>query len=132
MGKYHIKNAVYGGGHEWNKIQCSGEVGTSLDLHNGTHEIVVAGVDVDYHGVEIDYIILNMRCLSTNGTSEEADCPTSLYQISSDGSNSGGADDGSDDKLSGVEIFFIIVGVFGILGFFAACFFGVYQMKICD
>ena len=118
LGKYRIKNAVYGGGHEWNKIKCSGEVGASLHLHNGTHEIVVAGVDVDYHGVEIDYIILNMRCLNNNGTLENANCPTSLYQItqtSNDGSNSGSDDDKSSGNPSGFEyVILIFVGIFMI------------------
>ena len=132
LGKYRIKYTVSGDGHEWNKIKCSGEVGASLHLHNGTHKIIVAGVDVDYHGVEIDYILLNMRCLSTNGTSENADCPTSLYQISSDGINNGGADDGNGSKLSAVEIFFIVVGIFTILGCLVGCIFGLYQMNICD
>ena len=133
LGNYEITNTENDNGEEWNKFKCSGEIGKPYSLSQGKHEIVVAGEKVDYYGVELDYVLLELDCAS-NQTSETSDCPVGLISIT----QGGGSDDSCDgsDSNSGKtsilgipEIVGIVVSictlVIATLGF---CF-GVYKWK---
>ena len=50
-------------GHNWNKFESSGVIGTGNLLDPGENAIVVVGESVDYHGVEIDYVTLRVDCI---------------------------------------------------------------------
>ena len=133
LGSYEITNTENDNGEKWNRFKCSGEIGKPDSLSEGKHKIVVAGEKVDFYGVELDYVLLELDCAS-NQTTETSDCPVGLISITQEGGSDDSCD-GSDSNSGKTSILGIpeIVGivvsictlVIATLGF---CF-GVYKWK---
>ena len=64
VGTFHTLSRS-GGGHLWNVPRSSGRIGRSVMLGHGTHRLRITATRTDRYRVEIDRVILKIRCDSS-------------------------------------------------------------------